>query len=270
MQIRIGYELIYDCVQATPMILNLNVHFSRASDLQSPDVMHTDPAVPMCVYRDSFGNWCTRIVALPGRIRLFADAVIRDSGAPDAVALHAWQVPVELLPEETLIYLLGSRYCDTDHLSEFAWQQFGHVPAGWARVQAVSDYVHSHLTFGYEYARPSKSASQAFAERQGVCRDFAHLGITLCRCLNIPARYCTGYLGDIGIPASPAPMDFSGWMEVYLGGQWYVFDPRHNARRIGRVLIAYGRDAADVALTTSFGRMDLVKFLVISDEVVPA
>jgi transglutaminase-like putative cysteine protease len=267
MHIRIGYELIYDCVQATPMILNLNVHFSRASDLQSPDVMHTDPSVPMSVYRDSFGNWCTRIVAPPGRIRLFADAVIRDSGAPDPVALNAWQSPVELLPEETLIYLLGSRYCDTDYLSEFAWRQFGHVPLGWARVQAVSDYVHNHVTFGYEYARPTKSASQAFTEQQGVCRDFAHLGITLCRCLNIPARYCTGYLGDIGVPVSPAPMDFSGWMEVYLGGHWYVFDPRHNARRIGRVLIAYGRDAADVALSTTFGPNTLASFKVWTDEV---
>ena len=267
MQIRLGYELNYNLFQPTPMILALSIHYSRVSDVIVPDHQITVPAVPMSGYRDSFGNWCTRIVAPPGRIRLFADAVIRDSGAPDPVALNAWQSPVELLPEETLIYLLGSRYCDTDHLSEFAWQQFGHVPAGWARVQAVSDYVHSHLTFGYEYARPSKSASQAFAERQGVCRDFAHLGITLCRCLNIPARYCTGYLGDIGVPVSPAVMDFSGWMEVYLGGQWYVFDPRHNARRIGRVLIAYGRDAADVALSMTFGPNTLASFKVWTDEV---
>jgi transglutaminase-like putative cysteine protease len=268
MQIRIGYELVYECVQPTPMILNLNVHYSRASDLQSPDVLHVDPAVPMSVYRDSFGNWCTRIVAPAGRTRLFADGVVRDSGLPDPVAPDAWQSPVEALPEETLIYLLGSRYCDTDLLAKFAWKEFGHSAPGWARVQAVSDFVHRRVKFGYEFARASKTASQAFAERQGVCRDFAHLGITLCRCLNIPARYCTGYLGDIGVPASSAPMDFSGWMEAYLGGRWHVFDPRHNARRIGRVLIAHGRDAADVALSMTFGPNTLASFKVWTDEVV--
>ncbi len=270
MQIRVGYELIYECVQPTPMILNLNVHYSRASDLQYPDVLRTDPGVPMSMYRDGFGNWCTRIVAPAGRIRLFADGLVRDSGIPDPVAFNAWQSPVELLPEESLVYLLGSRYCDTDHLADFAWKQFGGVAPGWSRVQAVSDFVHSRLQFGYEFARPTKTASQAFAERQGVCRDFAHLGITLCRCLNIPARYCTGYLGDIGVPSSTAPMDFSGWMEAYLGGQWHVFDPRHNARRIGRVLIARGRDAADVALSMTFGPNTLASFKVWTDEVASA
>jgi len=267
MQIRIGYDLVYECVQATPMILNLNVHYTRASDLHSPDVLHSDPGVPMSMYRDGFGNWCTRIIAPPGRIRLSADALIRDSGLPDAVALDAWEFPVEQLPEETLVYLLGSRYCDTDLLSKFAWKEFGTLAPGWARVQAISDFVHRRLKFGYEYARPSKTASQAFAERQGVCRDFAHLGITLCRCLNIPARYCTGYLGDIGVPLSAAPMDFSGWMEAYVGGQWYVFDPRNNARRIGRVLIARGRDAADVAISMTFGPNKLESFKVWTDEV---
>jgi transglutaminase-like putative cysteine protease len=267
MQLRIGYDLVYECVQPTPMILNLNVHYSRASDLQSPDVLRTDPAVPMSMYRDGFGNWCTRIVAPTGRIRLSADALIRDSGLPDPVALDAWQSPVELLPQETLVYLLGSRYCDTDLLADFAWRQFGDTAPGWARVQAVSDFVHHHVKFGYEYARPSKTASQAFAERQGVCRDYAHLGITLCRCLNIPARYCTGYLGDIDVPLTAAPMDFSGWMEAYLGGQWYIFDPRNNKRRIGRILIAQGRDAADVALSMTFGPNTLAGFKVWTDEI---
>jgi transglutaminase-like putative cysteine protease len=269
MQIRIGYELIYECVQPTPMILNLNVHYTRASDLYAPDVLTADPAVPMSMYRDGFGNWCTRLVAPAGRIRLTADAVVRDSGLPDPVALDALESPVEALPEEALVYLLGSRYCDTDLLSDFAWKEFGHLPPGWARVQAISDFVHEHIEFGYKYARPSKTAWQAFSERQGVCRDYAHLGITLCRCLNIPARYCTGYLGDFGIPLTAAPMDFSGWMEAYVGGQWHVFDPRNNIRRIGRILIARGRDAADVALTMTFGPAKLEGFKVWTDEVEP-
>ncbi|HEV7717064.1 MAG TPA: transglutaminase family protein [Steroidobacteraceae bacterium] len=267
MQIRIGYELIYQCAQATPMILNLNVHYSRASDLLRPDTLRTEPRVPMVMYRDGFGNWCTRIVAPPGRLKLTADGLINDPAEPDPVAPGARQHGVETLPEETLVYLLGSRYCDTDLLSEFAWQQFGQTPLGWARVQAVSDFVHRHIEFGYSYARPSKTAREAFDEKKGVCRDFAHLGITLCRCLNIPARYCTGYLGDIGVPANDAPMDFSGWMEVYLGGAWHVFDPRHNQRRMGRILIARGRDAADVAISMTFGPNVLERFTVWTDEV---
>ena len=267
MNIRLGYELVYRCVQATPMILNLNVHYSRASDLLQPDTLRTEPNVPMAMYRDNFGNWCTRIVAPPGRMRVTTDALIRDTGLPEPIALHARQQPVELLPEETLVYLLGSRYCDTDLLTEFAWQQFGKCPLGWQRVQAICDFVHQHVEFGYSYARPSKTAFETFNERQGVCRDFAHLAITLCRCLNIPARYCTGYLGDIGIPRNDAPMDFAGWMEVYLGDTWHVFDPRNNQRRIGRILIARGRDAADVAISMTFGANTLESFLVWTDEV---
>jgi transglutaminase-like putative cysteine protease len=269
MQIRIGYELVYQCAQATPMILNLNVHYSRASDLVRPDLLRTEPMVPMSMYRDSFGNWCTRIVAPPGRIRLTTDALINDSGERDPVVYGAQQHVVESLPEQTLVYLLGSRYCETDHLSEIAWRQFGHVALGWPRVQAVCDFVHQHVTFGYQYARPTKTAWETFNERQGVCRDFAHLAITLCRCLNIPARYCTGYLGDIGVPANAAPMDFAGWLEVYLGAAWHVFDPRNNQPRIGRVLIARGRDAADVALSMTFGPNVLESFRVWTDEVVP-
>ena len=267
MKIRIGYELIYQCAQATPMILVLNVHQSRVSDLQRPDILRTEPGVPLSTYWDGFGNWCTRIVAPPGRLRITADAEIYDSGQPDPIAPDARQHPVEWLPEETLVYLLGSRYCDTDLLSDFAWRQFGHLPLGWPRVQAISDFVHQHVQFGYAYARPTKSASHALNERNGVCRDFAHLGIAFCRCLNIPARYCTGYLGDIGVPQNPEPMDFSGWMEVYLGDAWHVFDPRHNQRRIGRVLIARGRDAADVAISTAFGPNFLESFRVWTDEI---
>jgi transglutaminase-like putative cysteine protease len=269
-QIRLGYELIYECAQFTPMILTLHVHYSRASDLARPDHLLTDPPVPVKMYRDGFGNWCSRIVAPPGRLRLTADALINDRGDPDPVAPHAEQHAVEALPEDTLVYLLGSRYCETDHLSTIAWDLFGTAVPGWPRVQAVCDFVHRHIAFGYEYARPTKTAWEAFNERQGVCRDFAHLAIALCRCLNIPARYCTGYLGDIGVPPVDAPMDFAGWFEAYIGGRWYTFDPRNNQPRIGRVLIARGRDAADVAISMTFGPAILSSFKVWTDEVAPA
>ena len=268
-QIRLGYELIYECQQFTPMILTLNVHYTRASDLVRPDYLVTDPPVPVKMYRDGFGNWCSRIVAPPGRFRLTTDALINDHGEPEFVPRHTEQHAVESLPEDTLVYLLGSRYCDTDHLSTIAWDLFGKTGLGWQRVQAVCDFVHQRITFGYQYARPTKTAWEAFNERQGVCRDFAHLAIALCRCLNIPARYCTGYLGDIGVPPVDAPMDFAGWFEAYIGGNWYTFDPRNNQPRIGRVLIARGRDAADVAISTTFGPAVLSSFRVWTDEVLP-
>jgi transglutaminase-like putative cysteine protease len=265
--IRLGYELIYQSAQPTPMILNLNVHYTRAADLVRADHMLTDPWVPLTLYRDGFGNWCTRLVAPAGLIRVTSDAVINDRGVPDPVVPNAQQNSVETLPEETLVYLLGSRYCDTDNLSAIAWSLFGAKTAGWPRVQAVCDFVHQHLTFGYPFARATRTASEAYNERKGVCRDFAHLAITLCRCLNIPARYCTGYLGDIGVPPVDAPMDFSGWFEAYVGGTWYTFDARHNVPRIGRVLIARGRDAADVAISMTFGPSTLASFKVWTDEI---
>ena len=253
MQIRVGYELIYECPQPTPMLLTLNVHYSRASDMIKPDHLLATPAVPISAYRDSFGNWCCRLVAPKGQLKLTADGLLRDSGQPDLVAPWAEQRTVQTLPEETLIFLLGSRYCETDLLSEFAWKRFSPFPPGWARVQEVCDFVHRHITFGYEHASATKTAFQVFNERRGVCRDYAHLAITLCRCLNIPARYCSGYLGDMGMPPPYAPMDFAGWFEAYIGDQWYTCDARNNTPRIGRVLIARGRDAADVAISTTFG-----------------
>jgi len=267
MQIRLGYELHYTFPQPTPMILTLNVHYSRASDLVRPDHMLTSPSVPIRAYRDLFGNWCTRLVAPAGKFKVFADAVINDSGIPDPVLPWAPQHPVEELPEETLVFLLGSRYCETDKLSETAWKLFEHAPVGWGRVQAICDFVHHHITFGYEHASPTKTAWEAFRERKGVCRDFAHLAVALCRAMNIPARYCTGYLGDIGMPPPYGVMDFAGWFEAYLGGQWHTFDPRNNVPRIGRILIARGRDAADVAISTTFGQNTLDRFLVRTDEV---
>jgi transglutaminase-like putative cysteine protease len=267
MKIRVGYELVYDFPQSTPVLMVLGVHFSRASDVIVPDFVATDPAVPVVAYRDGFGNWCSRIVAPAGRMRLAGDGVVRDSGLPDTIAAATAQHAVEDLPAETLVFLLGSRYCETDRLSSAAWELFADAPPGWARVQAICDFVHDHIAFGYEYARSTMTAWEVYNERKGVCRDYAHLAVAFCRAMNIPARYCTGYLGDFGIPPPYTPMDFSGWFEAYLGGQWYTFDARNNMPRIGRVLIAQGRDAADVAITTTFGPNTLVKFTVWTDEV---
>ncbi|MDX2021407.1 MAG: transglutaminase family protein [Deltaproteobacteria bacterium] len=267
MRINVGYELVYQCPQPTPMILTLSVHYGRVSDVVYPDHLMTSPSVPVTAYRDGFGNWCSRIVAPAGRIRLTASGVVNDSGLPDVVAYEAQQRPVQALPEESLLFLLGSRYCETDLLSETAWKLFAATPLGWARVQAVCDFVHNHITFGYEHASATKTAFQVFNERRGVCRDYAHLAIAFCRALNIPARYCTGYLGDIGLPPPYGPMDFAGWFEVFLGDAWYTFDARNNTPRIGRVLIARGRDAADVAISTTFGPNTLESFRVWTDEV---
>lgn len=267
MQIRAGYEIIYNCPQSTPMLLMVNIHYSRASDIVVPDQLTTDPFVPIVSHRNVYGNWCSRIVAPMGRIRLSANAVIRDSGEADAVVPGARQHEVRDLPEETLVFLLGSRYCETDLLSEAAWRLFSQGPTGWQRVQAICDFVHNHIVFGYGDAHPTKTAWGAFNERKGVCRDFAHLAIAFCRCLNIPARYCTGYLGDMGTPPPYAPGDFAAWMEVYLDGAWHTFDPRNNVPRIGRVLMARGRDAADVAIATTFGPSTLESFTVWTDEI---
>ncbi len=265
-KIRVGYEMIYDFPQATPMIMVLGTHFTRASDVITPDFLTTTPPVPITPYRDMFGNWCSRMVAPPGRIRLFADGLVRDSGVPDVAVPSAIQHAVEDLPPDTLVYLLGSRYCETDRLSDIAWKQFENTAPGWARVQAICDFVHHRITFGYEHARATMTAFEVYNEGKGVCRDYAHLAITLCRCMNIPARYCTGYLSDIGTP-KPWVGDFAGWFEAYIGGHWHMFDPRNNVPRIGRVLIAQGRDASDVPITQTFGPNELISFKVWTDEV---
>jgi transglutaminase-like putative cysteine protease len=271
MQIRVGFEMNYVCSQATPMMLALSIHHSRAADLVQAEYLLTQPSVPITSYRDTFGNWCSRLVAPPGNFSIRADTLINDSGLADAVLPQLMQTPVERLPESTLVYLLGSRYCETDLLSQVAWQRFGAGPEGWQRVQAICDFVHGHIEFGYQHARRTRSAWEAFNEQRGVCRDFAHLAITLCRCMNIPARYCTGYLGDIGVvDPDPGPMDFAGWFEAWLDGCWYTFDARNNTPRIGRVLMARGRDACDVALANTFGPNTLQSFKVWSDEAAQA
>jgi transglutaminase-like putative cysteine protease len=266
MQIRLGYELNYNFPQPTPMILALSIHYSRTADIIIHDHLTTEPSVPIDGYRDGFGNWCTRIVAPGGRIRIKTDALIRDSGQPDRVVLDAGQQAVQDLPEDTLVFLLGSRYCETDLLSQAAWDMFGQSPPGWARVQAICDYVHNRIAFDYQQARATRTAWEVWNECTGVCRDYAHLAIAFCRCLNIPARYCTGYLGDMGTLPPYGVGDFAAWFEAYIGGDWYTFDPRNNVPRIGRVLMARGRDACDVAIATTFGPNTLESFKVWTDE----
>lgn len=267
MKIRCGYEIAYEVRQPAPMILLLNVCPDREADLIGRDEVMFDRPLERTDYRDMFGNRCLRILASPGSLTMTNDFVIADSGAPDEVAPDAQQLAVEHLPPQVLVYLLGSRYCETDRLSDMAWSLFGQVPKGWPLVQRIVDYVHDRIAFGYQFARPTKTAFEAHQEQQGVCRDFAHLAVTLCRCMNVPARYATGYLGDIGIPPVDDPMDFSAWLEVYLGGRWYTFDARHNTPRIGRVVMARGRDATDVAIVTSFGDCTMSGFKVVTDEI---
>ena len=267
MLIRAGYDIRHDVMQPTPFLMMLSIHPSRVGDLRSPHAMRFEPFVEAWDYTDGFGNTVTRILAPPGPTTVSIDFTIYDPGEPDRYAPEAEFVPVDRLPSEALVYLMGSRYCETDRLSPLAWSLFGHTVPGWARVQAICDYVHERIRFDYQQARPTRSAFEGNEERVGVCRDFAHLAVALCRCMNIPARYCTGYLGDFGIPPSDSPMDFSAWFDVFLGGEWYTFDARHNFPRIGRVLMARGRDATDVALTTSFGPSVLSGFDVHTDEV---
>lgn len=262
MRLRIGCSISHRFEKDTPMIVLLNVHYSRFADLEQADFLRASPSVRFDCYRDAFGNWCTRLVAPAGEFTLSTEGVIRDSGLPDPVSPGARRLPVQELPPEVLVYLLGSRYCETDVLSEAAWSMFGALPDGWTMAQAVCDYVHDHVTFDYMRADATRTAAQTWTQRVGVCRDFAHLAIAFCRCLNIPARYCTGYLSDIGEPQPWPAGDFAAWMEVHLDGRWHVFDPRNNARRFGRVLIAQGRDAADVPLTHMFGAGELSAFTV--------
>jgi transglutaminase-like putative cysteine protease len=267
MKIRIGYEMVFGCTQPTPMILTLNVHSSMAPRLLTPDQIMTDPPIPLTGYRDLYGNWVTRLMLPPGDTTIFNDALIYDDGEPDRICPDAQQHPVQTLPEETLVYLLGSRYCETDILSPVAWHLFGNGPAGWQQVQAICDFVHNHIKFGYEHAANTKTAAQVYKEKAGVCRDYTHLAVTLCRCLNIPARYCTGYISDIGQPPPYSEMDFAAWFEAYLDGEWHTFDPRNNRPMIGRILMARGRDATDCSLSNSFGETLLKRFLVRTDEV---
>ena len=267
MQIKVGFEITYTAPQPTPMVIMLSIHPSRRHDIIGTETIVADPDVSIRYYHDSFGNICGRLVAPAGGVTLRGDALVRDSGLPDTVAPDARQMPVEQLPDDVLVYLMASRYCETDKLVDLAWSLFGNTKPGWERVMAICQYVHDRITFGYEHAHHMKSAFDVHEQRAGVCRDFAHLALTLCRCMGIPARYCTGYMGDIGIPPDPAPMDFAAWMEVWLGYRWWTFDPRNNKRRKGRIVIGRGRDASDVAIATTFGGPELESMLVQAEEV---
>ena len=249
------------------MLLQVHVRPERESDLEQPEHLATVPHTPFSTYIDDFGNRCTRLVAPAGLLTLSSRFVIRDSGVQESLPWGAQQAQVNDLPHHELLYLLGSRYCDTDRLATEAWKMFGQTQPGWTRVQAILDYTHNRIQFNYQDARADRTASDANRERKGVCRDFAHLAITLCRCMNVPARYCTGYMGDIGVPVDPAPMDFSAWFEVFLDGKWHTVDARHNQPRIGRILMARGRDATDAAISTAFGAAILKRFEVITREI---
>jgi transglutaminase-like putative cysteine protease len=266
MLIRIGYDIRFEIGQPVSIIALLSIHPSRRADLKAPDGVFVDPYVSVDEYHDAFGNICARILASTGTLRLTNSTVVEDSGLPDAVCVGAREVPIEELPPETIRFLMPSRFCEVDLLSPEALRLFGNIPRGWGRVQAVCDWVHSNVTFSYPHASPTRTALEVYNQRIGVCRDFQHLAITFCRALHIPARYATGYLGDIGVVATPSPMDFSAWFEVYLENRWWTFDARHNLPRIGRVLIAIGMDATDVAITTSFGSAMLSNFEVVTHE----
>ena len=265
MFIRLGYDLQFDIPAPVAMIALLSVHPSREADLREPDLLRADPEIVVEPYIDIFGNRCSRFLAPAGQLRLSCSTLIEDSGQPDAVDVTAQQVPVEKLPTETIRFLLASRYCPVDELLNTAGELFNGVQPGWPLVQAICNWVNWNVTFGYNFARPTKTALDVYIERTGVCRDFQHLAITFCRAMNIPARYVAGYLGDIGVPPMP-PMDFSAWFEVYLGDRWWTFDARFNQPRIGRTPISVGRDATDTAITTSFGKSNLRSFTVVTDE----
>jgi len=266
MLIRYGYEMTFVCSAPTPMVCQLDVHASCVPGVRAETPFAARPRVESWLYADVFGNRCRRFNAPAGDLTISNAGVIEVSSLPDPVVADAAEIPVADLPDDTLLYLVGSRYVETDKLSQIAWDHFGHATPGWPRVQAICDFVNRHIAFGYESARATRTAYEAYAERVGVCRDFAHLAVAFCRCMNIPARYCNGYLGDIGVPPDPAPMDFNAWFDVFLGGKWLTFDARHNMPRIGRILIARGRDAADIPLVNSFGPHVLKSFRVWTEE----
>jgi len=266
MLIRAGYDIAFTSGQDVPMLANLSIYPTRNKDLRTAHRIFTTADVPLYDFVDSFGNIATRFTMPAGGITLSCGFLIEDDFEPDIVAPDARASALRDIPDDVLMYLLGSRYCETDRLTYDAWQMFGHIPAGWSLVQTIVSWVHNHIRFDYQMARPTKTAHDVYYEQAGVCRDYAHLALTLCRCMNIPARYCTGYMGDMDLPALLGDMDFSAWFEVWLDGRWYTFDARHNKPRRGRILMARGRDAADAALLTTFGPVTLTRFEVYTDE----
>jgi transglutaminase-like putative cysteine protease len=268
MLIRFGYEIVFDLPAAAAMVLLLSPHPSALSRLVGAETFEIEPHIDPHSFIDHYGNHTMRLAAPAGQLRLFYSAMIRDSGLPDIIDLDAQELAINQVPDDVLPFLLDSRYCEVELLEEAALRLFGDMAPGWARVAAVCDWVYSNVEFGYTYARRTRTAMDVFRERVGVCRDFTHLAVTFCRALNIPARYCNGYMGDIGVPPDTTPDDFNAWFEAYLGNRWYTFDARHNIPRIGRILVSRGRDAKDTAMTTTFGEATLKKFTVWTTEVV--
>jgi len=266
-KISAGFNLAFDSDDETPLLLMVHIRPELRHDLIETEKLTVYPEIPFTTYADGFGNICTRLIAPAGRLSIWNRFLIADSGNPEHLPLYDRQHSISELPNDVLVFLLGSRYCDTQKLSNLAWSLFGAYQEGWSRIQAILQYTHDRIQFSYPNARSDRTAWDAHEERSGVCRDFTHLAITLCRCMNIPARYCTGYLGDIGVPVDPNPMDFSAWLEVYLGGMWHSLDARHNRPRIGRIPMAVGRDAVDAAISTAFGAASLSEFTVFTDEV---
>ncbi|SDD70246.1 Transglutaminase-like enzyme, putative cysteine protease [Paracoccus isoporae] len=267
MLIRYGYDITIESDGPLSMLLQMSVRPERQLDLRGIEAFSTDPAVPYSTFIDDFGNFTRRLNADPGKFRMQQTAIITDSGLPEPEFPEAQEMPIEALPDDVLQFLMPSRYCDSDLLLAQAWDLFGQVPQGWNRVQAIMDWVHNHITFNYQDADATRTAKDAFDQGKGVCRDFAHLAIAMCRALNIPARYVNAHLGDFGVPVPPDPMDYAASVQVYLSGRWWNFDPRNNSRRIGRIPVGYGRDATDVALISSFGAHRLLNFTVITEEV---
>jgi transglutaminase-like putative cysteine protease len=268
MLIRAGFRIAVRVEQPTPLVCALSTHPDAPAPVLGASAPRAVPGVRIRACRDGFGNRLSRLTAPPGLTTLTADFVVTHDGRPDPVVPGAAQHAVEDLPADALPFLAPSRFCESDLLAAEAWDRFGAVPEGWARVQAVCDFVHGRLAFGYPHGRPTKTATEALREGTGVCRDFAHLSIAFCRALNVPARYVAGYLGDIGVPPA-GPMDFCAWFEAFLGGRWHAFDARYNTPRIGRIVMARGRDAADAAMITSFGPHRVEGFEVWADEVPP-
>jgi transglutaminase-like putative cysteine protease len=268
MEVRVGCDFQYETQWPTPTVMQVQPHEDGAHR-----VMHqsweSDPPVAMREFRDLYGNTCRRFTLPGGEVHLRFDALVEVAGEPDELDPAATQLPVEDLPDETLHFTLPSRYCLSDVLSGTAWELFGGTDPGWGRVQAICDWVHENIRFQYGSSTPLTTAADVYEQRAGVCRDFAHLAVTFCRAMNIPARYVFGYLPDIGVPPPEFPMDFCAWFEAYLGGRWRTFDPRNNERRVGRVVIGRGRDALDVAMVTTYGSHTLRSMLVRADEVQP-
>jgi transglutaminase-like putative cysteine protease len=267
MHIRYGYDIALELAQPATILAMADVHSDFRRSIVEETELEVAPAMRAERLVDDSGNVVRRLSAPSGPVSLRLQGVFRADGREDEVDPAAEAVGVSDLPPETLPFLRASRYCETDLLSDFAWANFGSIGGGWARVQAICDFVHQRLRFSYPEARPTRTANEALAEGVGVCRDFTHLAVTLCRCLNIPARYCNGYLGDIGVPPDPAPMDFNAWFEAFLGRRWFTFDARHNQPRIGRILISRGRDAADIPMITTFGSHALTRFTVVTEEI---